>query len=100
MLRNETLLLEVLGTYDEIPLPLSLLLDADSSLVALYYGEPRNGELMRDLRRLRSKPAELDSTLALSGGYWLVQPQRRYGQVIRALQMLGARDLAKDLKKP
>jgi hypothetical protein len=91
--------MEVLNTYDPIALPFSLLLDENNMLCALYYGEIRSEELLKDLRRLRKRVPGSDPTLALSGGFWLGQPQRRYKQITRSLMMLGARNLATDLKR-
>ncbi len=94
----EALLVEVLNTYSDITLPLSLLLDADSNLCALYYGSIPTPELLEDLNRM-SRIGKGGHTIALSDGHWLSQPKRRYRQIIRALMMLGARDLATDLKQ-
>ncbi len=95
----ESLLMEALNTYDAIDLPLSLLLDENSRLIALYYGAIRSEDLLKDLRQVARREPGSDATLALSGGFWLGQPQRRYNLITRSLMMLGARDLAKDLKR-
>ncbi|MFT7670065.1 MAG: hypothetical protein ACI8X5_002772 [Planctomycetota bacterium] len=95
----EALLLEILSTYDEIALPLSFLLDAQSNLCAFYYGAIPTAELVDDLQRVGKMQPDDNSTLELSGGYWLVHPTRRSGRISRALLMLGQRDLASDLKK-
>lgn len=95
----EALLVEILGNFEDIPLPLSLLLDAESKLCALYYGTPQREELLEDLRRTKSMQPGVNDLVALTGGYWISHPKRRYGQIKRALMMLGARDLADDLKK-
>jgi hypothetical protein len=95
----ESLLMEAINTYDSIDLPLSLLLDENSRLCALYYGAIRSEDLLKDLRAMARRPKGSDATLALSGGYWLGQPKRRYKLITRSLMMLGARDLAKDLKR-
>ncbi|MFT7484471.1 MAG: hypothetical protein ACI9F9_000311 [Candidatus Paceibacteria bacterium] len=95
----ETLLVEVLNTYDEIELPLTLLLDRNSNLCALYYGEVQSEAIIEDLNALATKERGQDPTVALSGGFWLGQPKRDYRQIIRVLLMLGAREMANDLKR-
>ncbi len=94
----ETILMEVLGSYDAIDAPLSLLLDRGSNLAALYFGAPRSEELIEDLTNLAtSRPKDI-STTSLSGGRWLGQPGRSHRRSVRALMMLGARELAEDLR--
>jgi hypothetical protein len=93
------ILLEVLGLHDDIELPISLLLDSGSNLCALYFGEVSKEELLQDLQRMRRISPTDNSTAALSRGAWLGQPRRDLSQMVRALQMIGARDLAADLQK-
>lgn len=94
----ETILLEVLGSYDAIDAPLTLLLDRGSNLAALYFGAPRSEELLEDVGNLAtSRPKDI-STTPLSGGHWLGQPGRSHRRSVRALMMLGARELAEDLR--
>ena len=94
----ETILIEVLNNYESIELPLSLLLDAEGNLCALYFGVIARPRLIRDLQRVRGMQADDLSTVALSGGRWLGWPRRRYRQAVRVLMSLGAIDLARDLQ--
>lgn len=92
------IMLDVLGPHDELELPLSLLLDQASNLCAVYFGEVERKELLQDLARMKHLDPESPSTAPLAGGWWLAQPRRKYRQMVRALQMIGARDLAADLE--
>lgn len=94
----EALLVEVLSDFDSIPLPLSFLLDKQANLCAIYYGAPRTEEILEDLELMKGMRPDDNSTVALSGGHWIGRPMRRYRQIVRALMLLGARDLASDLK--
>jgi hypothetical protein len=94
----ELLLLEVLDSYDELPLPVSLLLDRGGNLCAVYHGAPRTEELLEDLEgAARSRPRN-PLTTDLSGGRWLAAPARAHRRIIRALMMMGERDMAEDLR--
>lgn len=95
----EALLFEILADYDDIPLPISLLLDPRSELCAIYFGEPAVELVLDDLRRLEGLGAGADSSRALSGGHWIARPGRGYRQTNRVLMGLGARDLANDFKE-
>ncbi len=93
----QALLIEVLGHYPDLDLPLSLLCDAGGNLVAVHFASTTPERIVRDLRKARYMTPEDPRTTSLSGGRWIRRPQRQFGQLAQVLQMLGARDLAKVL---
>ena len=95
----ELLLLEVLDSYDELPLPVSLLFDRGSNLCAVYYGAPRSEELLEDLAAAAETRPRNPFTLELSGGRWLGPPARAHRRIIRALMLMGERAMAEDLRE-
>ena len=94
-----TLVMEVLGNHEAVDLPITLLLDSGNNLCALYFGEVPGRMLLNDLRRAAALDVDSITTAPLLRGYWVVQPRRAFGQTVTALQMIGARDLAKELEE-
>ena len=89
----QALLLEVLGAYPDLELPLSLLCDGGGSLVALHFADSSAAAVVRDLRKLKYLRPEDPGTTAVSGGRWLHRPPRQYAELSQVLGMLGAREL-------
>ncbi|HIG10917.1 MAG: CRTAC1 family protein [bacterium] len=95
----QALLIEILGSYPDLDLPLCLLCDSNSNLVAIYYasqeGSQRTSKILADIRQVRYMNPEDPGTTSLSRGRWLKRPTRRLAELAPVLQMLGARELAR-----
>jgi hypothetical protein len=95
----QALLLEVLGAYPDLQLPLSLLCDSGGNLVALHFAESGPAGALRDLRKIKYLRPDDPGTTAVSGGRWLRRPPRQYAELAQVLAMLGARELGASLAK-
>jgi hypothetical protein len=93
----QALLLELLGAYPDLELPLSLLCDSGGNLVAVHFADTSAEAILRDLRKLKYLRPDDVGTTAVSGGRWLRRPPRQYAELAQVLAMLGARELGKAL---
>jgi hypothetical protein len=74
-------LIEVLGPFDGIALPLALVLAPGAELVALHFEAPDVERLLGDLRTAAA-PADVGTTLErLAGGRWIARPERSLGSI-------------------
>ena len=80
----EIILLEALGTFDEIPMPTSFLLDEKGQLVTIYLGAPGVDRLLKDVDALKKMNARKAVPTRLFGGPWL-EPQPRNLQRVRRM---------------
>ncbi len=93
----ELLTLEVLGPYDELPLPLCWLLDPAAQLTCLYISPAGPGEweeLLADAGRVRYLDGSSQGTEVLSGGRWVHAPRRSTKGLAGILERLGERELS------
>ena len=89
---------ELIGSFDDLPLPLSLLLDSSGSLVCMYFGAPAIAMLEADVRALGDQ-AVAPCPLNLTGGRWAGNPpRRRFEQLITWLTKAGETEFAEQLK--
>lgn len=92
----QALMIEVFAAYPALDLPLSLLCDSGGNLSVIHFASSSPERILHDLRKLKyARPEEVSST-SISGGRWLRRPSRQFGELSRVLQMLGARELARD----
>lgn len=89
----------VIGSRETIPLPMSLLLDEKSQLVALYFGPVDFEQLMADVSALEHMDPDDLSDVSLAPGVWLVRAKRSYGGMIKALREAGQDSLANFYRK-
>ncbi|MDP6837912.1 MAG: CRTAC1 family protein [Planctomycetota bacterium] len=93
----ELLTLEVLGPFDELPLPLVWLLDPAAQLTCIYLsptGPLEWEQVLEDAGRARYLDGGSQGTEVLSGGRWL-RPQRRSTKALAAiLERLGEGQLS------
>lgn len=90
----EVCLIEVLGPFPSLPLPLELVLDRGGRLMAVHAAPEDAARLLEDVRvAARIDPAK-DGTEALMGGEWAQLPARHFDQVGEIFQALGLTDLA------
>jgi hypothetical protein len=90
----EVVLVDVLGPYEKLAMPIQLLLDAQGQLVAVYSGSADPARIVADARTLRSMDPRGRSTEALLGGRWAVgRPSRDLDSVADVFQALGRNDL-------
>ncbi len=95
----EVILAEVIGTAEQIPLPMSLLIDDGGQLSALYLGPLEVDRLLRDTKR--SRQAAAGSEVAslrdrqLVRGVRLYQKQRNFPGLARSFRNLDRMDLAR-----
>lgn len=89
---------EVVGSFDDLPLPLGLLIDESGALVCLYFGEPGVEDLRQDLSALRVEPPR-PMRQVLPGGTWALDPpRRRFESLSGWLQKAGETELAEALR--
>ncbi|MBL8863414.1 MAG: VCBS repeat-containing protein [Planctomycetes bacterium] len=91
----EVLLVEILGPFERIPLPLTLLLDRGGSIALLRVGPTAPEDLLADARAVvRLDPGERGTEALLGGGHWARKPERGLGALADVFQRLGRADLA------
>lgn len=95
------LTLEMLGFFDRVPLPLSLLIDRRGRACVLYLGPPDPAVVIADARVLAAddlKPQQRARRLA--GGPWLTRalPRRNFPEIAQVLQGAGFEALAAELE--
>ena len=84
----ELILQSTLGTYDDVALPLGLLMDADGQLVSVHMGSPDVPSILEQARRLRDGDPRDEGrwSHALTGGRWLFEgPTRNFTRAIEYL---------------
>ncbi len=91
----EILLKEVLGRYDVVPLPTSLLLDAAGQLVAIYAGRVDLDELLRDVKLLGRMDPKSSSDTRLMDGFRAFPLKRDLRELARVFERAGRDDLAR-----
>lgn len=90
----EVCLIEVLGPFPSLPLPLELVLDRGGRLMSVHAAPEDGARLLEDVRvAARIDPAR-DGTEALLGGEWAKLPARQFEQVAEIFQALGLTDMA------
>ena len=83
-----------LAPYDDVPLPLGLLFDAEGDLVCMNVGGLDLVSLLDDVGRMAGRE-DPSSTLALTGGRWSAEaPARLLDDVPDKLRSLGLNELA------
>ena len=83
-----------LAPYDDVPLPLGMLFDADGDLVCMNVGGLDVVSLLADIGKVAGRK-DTSSTLALTGGYWTGKvPTRPLSDVPDKLRSLGLNELA------
>ena len=98
----EFAILEVIGNFDDLPLPVALLFDGRGQLGALYLGALDPERLALDAEALERGLARADARwpLELTGGRWLQRgPERRLEQMRRFVKRGGYRELAEELER-
>jgi hypothetical protein len=90
----EVVLVEVLGPYDKLAMPIQLLLDGSGQLAVLYSGAADPARIVTDAETLRRMDPKGRATDALLGGRWAAGfPARDLGSVAEVFQSLGLNDL-------
>src|SRR5690606_278811 len=91
----EVLLVEVLGPFERIPLPLALLVDRGGSLALLRAGPVETQALLADaLAVARLAPERRGTEVLAGGGRWARPPERALGAVGDVFERLGRPDWA------
>ncbi|MFT7478603.1 MAG: peroxiredoxin [Gammaproteobacteria bacterium] len=93
LLAYEVITLEVLDAFGDVPLPLTLLLDAQGRLNVIYCGLPFADHLERDLVLLTTNTRE--SFIELRGGRQLSSRERRYPGMKLVFETQGQVELAR-----
>jgi hypothetical protein len=87
-----------LAPFDDLPLPIGMLLDGEGDLACLYVGALPADVIEEDAARLAAR-VDPASTLALTGGSWMrSSPQRRLGTLAEGLRARGFNELADHLE--
>ncbi len=94
----ELVVAEVVGSFDDLPLPLGLLIDESGALVCLYFGEPDLGDLRQDLSALGVEPPRAMRQVLPAGSWALEPPRRRFESLSGWLQKAGETELAEVLR--
>lgn len=90
---------EVIGSFDDLPLPLGFLIDSSGHLVCLYFGPPTMPELRADLAALRTEESR-PMRRVLAGGTWALEPpRRRFETLSDMLEKAGESELARALRE-
>jgi len=92
LLAFEVVALEVLDVFGDVPLPLTLLLDAHGRLVVIYCGLPFGEDLARDLSLLATN--DRASLLEMRGGRHLAPRVRRFPGMKLVFETQGQTELA------
>ncbi len=90
----EALFLEVLGNFDGVPLPASLLLDRAGQIVALYLGPAGIDQLLADTAVVGEMATHFGFNGRLLGGYWELRRSRTFGMLGGVFEKLGRPELA------
>ena len=90
----EAVFLEVLGNFDRVPLPASLVLDRAGQLVALHLGTPGAEALLADARVVAEMAPSYRFTGRLSDGRWLMRRGRDFAELARVFEAIGNPELA------
>ena len=98
----ELIMQAVLGTYDDVALPLALLVDSDGLLTAVHLGPPDVTSILDQVGRLQAGDSRDAGrwSLALTGGRWLSSgPTRDFTRAIEFLaKERGEEAFAKELQ--
>ena len=85
-------LLETIGSYARVPVPVTLLLDSNGELVSVYVGVPFAEELSTDVANLQRYTQERWATII--GGRLTGQRERRYRQLAKFYRTYGFPELS------
>jgi hypothetical protein len=86
--------LEVLGFFDGVPLPTTILLDTAGQACVLYVGPPDARQLVEDAAIVARLNPSMRGTLRLSGGRWTRPRPRDWDTLARVYGMTGFEELA------
>jgi hypothetical protein len=90
----EVVLIEVLGPFEKLPLPLHLLVDREGQLAVFHCGASDPATIAADYARVRALgPGR--STDALLGGFWAQPPSRDLASVAQIFHTIGRSELAR-----
>lgn len=90
----EVVLLEVLGPYERLPLPIVLVLDRAGSLVLLHCGRTDVARVVADAARVAALNPNARSTEKILGGRWARSPHRDFDGLATIFDRLGDAPLA------
>ena len=91
----EVILVEVLGPYEKLAMPLVLLVDSSGQLVAVYSGERDLARIAADVDTLRKTDPQGRFTETLLGGHWARFLSRDLEGTAQIFSALGREDLAR-----
>ena len=99
----EMAVFEVLGPFEDLPLPLGILLDGQGAVSALYLGEIDPAELIQDGARVKAELGTNGSRwpTGLTGGRWATGrgPTRALQNLRKVLRKQGFRAVGAELKR-
>ncbi len=102
----EILLVECIGNFDDLPLPVALLFDGGGELSAVYVGRVDAREVLADAEVVEATRAAPDGRwpAALAGGTWAVRRPSRGLEFLQKIFAKGgyselARELAKEIEE-
>jgi len=91
----EVLLVEVLGPFEKLPLPIALAIDRGGSLALVRCGPVHADALHADLRAVAQlEPTRRGTEALVGGGRWARLPERGLGSVADVFERLGRPDWA------
>ncbi len=100
---SERLLLDLvlgrtLAPFDEMPLPLAFLLDAEGDLACVYVGATPPGLMLEDAARLAARP-DASVTASLTSGRWILgAPERELKGLYEGLRARGFNEFVDHLE--
>jgi len=90
----EVVVVEVLGPYESLPMPLMLAIDAAGELCALYCGRVHPQRVIDDLATVGGTTERLRGTEGLTGGRWAWRPERKFSAMSKVFDHLGQSEAA------
>ena len=91
-------MLEILGFFNRIPHPLTLLVDAKGQVCAVYLGLADPERMAADARTVASMNTKLKNLRKLEGGRWLTQGRRDFETLAEAMSFANHEELATTYK--
>ena len=88
----EVVVIEILGAYPSLPLPLVFSVDAAGQLCVLYCGRVHPQQVIDDLVVVGPTLERLRGTEGLTGGRWAFRPSRSFDQMADVFEHLGRTD--------
>ena len=93
----ELIMVRTMAPYDDLPLPIGLLFDAEGDLVLMNIGELDTASLLADIASISGR-TDASSTLPLTGGRWTGErPTRSLADLPDKLRSQGLTELADHL---